>query len=110
MLFDDRSDNIVMVEQKARALSFSTLCGHPPYAVLEEYSTLESCAGHRLALLTGCAYAKVKAQGMVVECPLYTASCRYSAVIEGGKFKSFNLEADGTGTTCSLAPNLMSQL
>ncbi|KAK9827823.1 hypothetical protein WJX74_004080 [Apatococcus lobatus] len=54
-----------------------------------------------------------KALGVVLEAEKMLGtnrSKRYSAVIEGGKFKSFNLEADGMGTTCSLAPNLISQL
>ncbi|KAK9863865.1 hypothetical protein WJX84_001308 [Apatococcus fuscideae] len=37
-------------------------------------------------------------------------SKRYSAVIEGGKFKTFNIEGDGMGLTCSLAPHIISQL
>uniref|UniRef100_A0A8C5L7N1 Peroxiredoxin-5 n=1 Tax=Jaculus jaculus TaxID=51337 RepID=A0A8C5L7N1_JACJA len=35
---------------------------------------------------------------------------RFSMVIEDGKVKALNLEPDGTGLTCSLAPNILSQL
>uniref|UniRef100_A0A8C5LH46 Peroxiredoxin-5 n=1 Tax=Jaculus jaculus TaxID=51337 RepID=A0A8C5LH46_JACJA len=35
---------------------------------------------------------------------------RFSTVIEDGKVKVLNLEPDGTGLTCSLAPNIVSQL
>ncbi|XP_003798815.1 peroxiredoxin-5, mitochondrial isoform X1 [Otolemur garnettii] len=35
---------------------------------------------------------------------------RFSMVIEDGVVKTLNVEPDGTGLTCSLAPNLMSQL
>lgn len=31
-------------------------------------------------------------------------------VIEDGIVKSLNVEPDGTGLTCSLAPNILSQL
>ena len=38
-------------------------------------------------------------------------SKRYSAVISDGKFSAFNLEADGTGLSCSIAgDNLVKQL
>lgn len=40
-------------------------------------------------------------------CPL---SGRFSMVIEDGVVKSLNVEPDGTGLTCSLAPNILSQL
>ncbi|XP_014648451.1 PREDICTED: peroxiredoxin-5, mitochondrial isoform X2 [Ceratotherium simum simum] len=35
---------------------------------------------------------------------------RFSMVIEDGTVKSLNVEPDGTGLTCSLAPNIISQL
>ncbi|KAK1335506.1 hypothetical protein QTO34_003292 [Cnephaeus nilssonii] len=35
---------------------------------------------------------------------------RFSMVIEDGVVKALNVEPDGTGLTCSLAPNLLSQL
>ncbi|CAH2325128.1 peroxiredoxin-5, mitochondrial [Pelobates cultripes] len=35
---------------------------------------------------------------------------RFSLVIEGGKVKAINVEDDGTGLTCSLAGNIISQL
>uniref|UniRef100_G1Q1S1 Peroxiredoxin-5 n=1 Tax=Myotis lucifugus TaxID=59463 RepID=G1Q1S1_MYOLU len=35
---------------------------------------------------------------------------RFSVVIEDGVVKSLNVEPDGTGLTCSLAPNILSQL
>ncbi|XP_066107992.1 peroxiredoxin-5, mitochondrial [Saccopteryx bilineata] len=35
---------------------------------------------------------------------------RFSMVIDDGIVKSLNVEPDGTGLTCSLAPNLLSQL
>nr|XP_025142397.1 peroxiredoxin-5, mitochondrial isoform X2 [Bubalus bubalis] len=35
---------------------------------------------------------------------------RFSMVIEDGIVKSLNVEPDGTGLTCSLAPNILSQL
>ncbi|XP_070421519.1 peroxiredoxin-5, mitochondrial [Equus przewalskii] len=35
---------------------------------------------------------------------------RFSMVIEDGIVKSLNVEPDGTGLTCSLAPNIISQL
>ncbi|KAM3918804.1 peroxiredoxin-5, mitochondrial [Leptodactylus fuscus] len=35
---------------------------------------------------------------------------RFSMVIEDGKLKALNVEDDGTGLTCSLAGNIMSQL
>ncbi|XP_045871042.1 peroxiredoxin-5, mitochondrial [Meles meles] len=35
---------------------------------------------------------------------------RFSMVIEDGTVKSLNVEPDGTGLTCSLAPNILSQL
>lgn len=37
-------------------------------------------------------------------------SGRFSMVIEDGIVKSLNVEPDGTGLTCSLAPNVLSQL
>lgn len=37
-------------------------------------------------------------------------SKRYSAVIKNGKFKTFNLEPDGGGLSCSLAPTALEQL
>ncbi|XP_005988935.1 peroxiredoxin-5, mitochondrial [Latimeria chalumnae] len=37
-------------------------------------------------------------------------SQRYSMVVEDGVVKALNVEADGTGLTCSLAPNILSQL
>uniref|UniRef100_A0A8C4MXB9 Peroxiredoxin-5 n=1 Tax=Equus asinus asinus TaxID=83772 RepID=A0A8C4MXB9_EQUAS len=37
-------------------------------------------------------------------------SGRFSMVIEDGIVKSLNVEPDGTGLTCSLAPNIISQL
>ena len=37
-------------------------------------------------------------------------ACRYSAVIKNGKFKTFNLEPDGGGLSCSLAPTALEQL
>jgi len=37
-------------------------------------------------------------------------SVRYSMVIEDGVVKTLNVEPDGTGLTCSLAPNLLKQL
>ena len=36
--------------------------------------------------------------------------CRFSAVIEGGKFKSVNVEPDGAGITCSASSEVLSQL
>ena len=36
--------------------------------------------------------------------------CRFSAVVEGGKFKTVNVEADGTGMSCSLASEALGQL
>ncbi|XP_069327759.1 peroxiredoxin-5, mitochondrial isoform X2 [Eulemur rufifrons] len=35
---------------------------------------------------------------------------RFSMVVEDGVVKTLNVEPDGTGLTCSLAPNVMSQL
>nr|KAF6467232.1 peroxiredoxin 5 [Rousettus aegyptiacus] len=35
---------------------------------------------------------------------------RFSMVIEDGVVKVLNVEPDGTGLTCSLAPNILSQL
>ncbi|XP_068116465.1 peroxiredoxin-5, mitochondrial isoform X2 [Hyperolius riggenbachi] len=35
---------------------------------------------------------------------------RFSLVVENGKVKAINVEEDGTGLTCSLAGNIMSQL
>ncbi|KAM9301860.1 peroxiredoxin-5, mitochondrial [Gastrophryne carolinensis] len=35
---------------------------------------------------------------------------RFSLVVENGKVKAINVEEDGTGLSCSLAPNLLSQL
>ncbi|KYO29582.1 peroxiredoxin-5, mitochondrial [Alligator mississippiensis] len=35
---------------------------------------------------------------------------RFSMVVEDGVVKVLNVEADGTGLTCSLASNLLSQL
>ncbi|OCT81727.1 peroxiredoxin-5, mitochondrial [Xenopus laevis] len=35
---------------------------------------------------------------------------RFSMVVEDGKVKAINVEEDGTGLTCSLAVNIMSQL
>ncbi|KAM4721816.1 peroxiredoxin-5, mitochondrial [Rhinophrynus dorsalis] len=35
---------------------------------------------------------------------------RFSLVVEDGKVKAINVEDDGTGLTCSLAGNIMSQL
>ncbi|KAF6105683.1 peroxiredoxin 5 [Phyllostomus discolor] len=35
---------------------------------------------------------------------------RFSMVIDNGVVKSLNVEPDGTGLTCSLAPNILSQL
>nr|KAF6279510.1 peroxiredoxin 5 [Pipistrellus kuhlii] len=35
---------------------------------------------------------------------------RFSMVIENGVVKALNVEPDGTGLTCSLAPNILSQL
>lgn len=37
-------------------------------------------------------------------------SHRFSMVIEDGVVKALNVEPDGTGLTCSLAPNILSQL
>ncbi|KAM4617134.1 peroxiredoxin-5, mitochondrial [Discoglossus pictus] len=37
-------------------------------------------------------------------------SKRFSLVIEAGKVKAINVEDDGTGLTCSLAGNILSQL
>jgi peroxiredoxin 5 len=37
-------------------------------------------------------------------------SKRYSAVIENGTVKTFNVEPDGKGLTCSLAPEILKQL
>ncbi|XP_067938535.1 peroxiredoxin-5, mitochondrial-like isoform X2 [Watersipora subatra] len=39
-----------------------------------------------------------------------TRSVRYSMVIDDGVVKFLNVEPDGTGLTCSLAPNLLGQL
>lgn len=35
---------------------------------------------------------------------------RFSMLIENGVVKALNVEPDGTGLTCSLAPNILSQL
>ena len=35
---------------------------------------------------------------------------RFSAVIDGGKFKTFNVEPDGAGITCSASKEVFSQL
>uniref|UniRef100_A0A5F8GCP3 thioredoxin-dependent peroxiredoxin n=1 Tax=Monodelphis domestica TaxID=13616 RepID=A0A5F8GCP3_MONDO len=35
---------------------------------------------------------------------------RFSMVVQDGVVKALNVEPDGTGLTCSLAPNLLSQL
>ncbi|XP_025771145.1 peroxiredoxin-5, mitochondrial [Puma concolor] len=35
---------------------------------------------------------------------------RFSMVVEDGVVKSLNVEPDGTGLTCSLASNIISQL
>jgi peroxiredoxin 5 len=37
-------------------------------------------------------------------------SKRYSAIIEDGVFKTFNVEPDGTGLTCSLAEPILKDL
>ncbi|CAI9568162.1 unnamed protein product [Staurois parvus] len=34
----------------------------------------------------------------------------FSLIVEGGKVKAINVEEDGTGLTCSLAANILSQL
>ena len=36
--------------------------------------------------------------------------CRFSAVVSGGKFKSVNVEPDGTGLSCSTSSTIISQL
>lgn len=52
-----------------------------------------------------------KALGVDTEVPpLGLISKRYSAVIVNNKVKAFNLEADGTGLTCSLANVVLDQL
>ena len=38
------------------------------------------------------------------------SSGRFSMVIEDGIVKTLNVEPDGTGLTCSLAPSILSQL
>lgn len=35
---------------------------------------------------------------------------RFAAIIEDGKVKAFSVEPDGTGLTCSLAPEILAQL
>jgi len=42
--------------------------------------------------------------------PLGLVSKRYSAVIKDNQVKTFNLEADGFGTTCSVASATIDQL
>ena len=39
-----------------------------------------------------------------------SASCRFSAVIQNGKFKTFNVERDGIELNCSLAAIAHKQL
>ena len=53
-----------------------------------------------------------RAVGMQVEAKALggTRSKRYSMLIEDGVVKSINLEPDGFGLTCSLAPALIDQL
>ncbi|XP_040184938.1 peroxiredoxin-5, mitochondrial [Rana temporaria] len=58
----------------------------------------------------------VKAAGLGLDKPelldlFGTQRCkRFSLIVEGGKVKAINVEEDGTGLTCSLAANLLSQL
>lgn len=52
-----------------------------------------------------------KALGVSTEVPpLGLVSKRYSAVINDNVIKSFNLEGDGFGLTCSLSSAIVSQL
>lgn len=42
---------------------------------------------------------------------MYFMSCfRYSMLVEDGVVKKINVEPDGTGLTCSLASNILSEL
>lgn len=36
--------------------------------------------------------------------------CRYAMVVEDGVVKKLNVEADGTGLTCSLSSSILSDL
>ncbi|XP_031572053.1 peroxiredoxin-5, mitochondrial-like [Actinia tenebrosa] len=60
---------------------------------------------------TNCAFTK--AVDMELDATPFlgnTRSKRYSMVIEDGTVKHVNIEPDGTGLTCSLANNILSQL
>jgi len=37
-------------------------------------------------------------------------NCRYSLVVENGAVKHVNVEPDGKGLTCSLAPEILQQV
>ena len=80
--------------------------GHPCHSLpcmkhrLEHCRSACSCQHGRLAAL---------AEGRCMS-PLCTHACRYSAIIQNGQFKTFNLEPEGGGLSCSLAATALDQL
>lgn len=69
-------------------------------------------AGDKIRMLADPGADFTRAVGMQVEAKALggTRSKRYSMLIEDGVVKSINLEPDGFGLTCSLAPALIDQL
>lgn len=70
-------------------------------------------AGGKVRVLADPAAAFTKALGLDLDLTAALGnvrSKRYSAYVVDGEIKVLNVEADGTGLSCSLAPGILSQI
>ncbi|XP_072277604.1 peroxiredoxin-5, mitochondrial [Pyxicephalus adspersus] len=83
--------------------------------VMSEWGKAQGAEG-KVQMLADPNGAFVKAAGLGLDKPelldlFGNQRCqRFSMIVDGGKVKAINVEADGTGLTCSLAGNILSQL
>ena len=72
----------------------------------------ENNAGGKVRMLADTNGAFAKATGLEKDLsgPLGNVRCqRFSMLVEDGVIKALNVEPDGTGLTCSLSNNILSQ-
>jgi len=80
--------------------------------VMEAFGKSQGAEGKvRMLADSGAAFTKAIEMDLDLSAALGTVrSKRYSMLIEDGVVKQINLEPDNTGTTCSLAPEILNQI
>ncbi|XP_029470660.1 peroxiredoxin-5, mitochondrial [Rhinatrema bivittatum] len=102
-------------ELKAKGVGVIACIAVNDVFVMNEWGNAHGAEG-KVRMLADPTAAFAEVTGLLLDSPQLlnlfgTKRCkRFAMIIENGKVKAINVEEDGTGLTCSLANNLLSQL